>query len=760
MSDEKAAAAAVAPSDLEAIDWAAVESGAAIVQPLQLKRPDLAMSMFEDDSWSLRPMDVSRGVVQNLHWKPGPKKQQYRIPLHLIKPFKRIVWLSINRPAPVSYLGASNARTWLSAASIQDRFGALRRFAHFLGQHDIAELRDISGDLLDEYVTVLLADKSGSLEWAGDQSLGPVAAIAHLAGDLPDADHMVVPTWSQRGVDAGGRTRGSDNSKAIIHPDTFAPLLWWSQRIVQCAPDIIAAVEWLNATQRRPQPPECSRDGLDAVEQLVTSRGGVLPQGETGLVAAQYLVALHGGRIHTSDFRHWRRLRGGSYRMDPDLPQPIPVSVACTIEGRPWLPLIDFRDIREGKLLRVLQAAAAVLICTCTGMRGEECRKLVRGALRTVPRPDGACSYRIDGRIFKGVRDDNDQQCRDGKPWVWATIKPGADAIMALERLAEATGSNSLISHPDLRRPDQRRAGAGYGESVQVEVTAQNIARWIAELSEFANELRATLGLTKVHHIATDPAGNVTLDRFRRSVAWHIVNQPEGLAAAGVQFGHMKSTTTDGYASTITSGIAATMDKERTQALYNTLQDHANAAKTGMMASGPAAGRLGNALNRFAASQFPGTYADLSKKEARRLRSDPDMAVRDNPGHACLCLADPLKPETMACSRENDGEPNLNDCRTYCGNRVYTDATVAEDKREAAQLRARIHGVNPLLAARIDKRIRHLEVHIAEHETKALPLLTIMTAEQAKEVNALEGNKHSNPGPSDATNSSEKGYLA
>jgi hypothetical protein len=36
-------------------------------------------------------------------------------------------------------------------------------------------------------------------------------------------------------------------------------------------------------------------------------------------------------------------------------------------------------------------------------------------ALRTVPRPDGSYSYRIDGRIFKAVRDDNDQQDRGGK---------------------------------------------------------------------------------------------------------------------------------------------------------------------------------------------------------------------------------------------------------------------------------------------------------------------------------------------------------
>jgi len=158
-----------------------------------------------------------------------------------------------------------------------------------------------------------------------------------------------------------------------------------------------------------------------------------------------------------------------------------------------------------------------------------------------------------------------------------------------------------------------------------------------------------------------------------------------------------------------------------------------------MKASGPATKQLGKTLNRFVAKRFPGTYADLSKKDERRLRSDPDLAVRENPGHGCLCLANPLKPETMACSRENDGEPNRNDCKTYCGNRVYTDATVAEDKEEAAQLRTRIKNANPILAARIGKRIRHLEEHIADHETTALPLVDIMAAERAKTRSAAAG---------------------
>ena len=698
------------------VDWAAVEAGPVIVHPLRLKRPDLPRSVFADDTWSLRPMEVTRGTIQNLHWIPGPKAQKHPFPTHLIDPFKRVMWLIINRPAPASYLAGNNARRWPAASSVSQRFAALRHFAHFLGQHEITQLTDVSYDLLDSYATSVLSDESRSSQAAKAQGLGYVAVMAHLAEYLPAADRMVEPTWF--GQNLGGRTRGADNSKEIVHPDTFAPLLWWSQQILTCAPDIVAAVKWLIAALSRPQPKEKTRSGYDAVEQIVASHGGILPQGEiSGHVAAHYLIALHDADIHIRDFSGWRSQRGGTYSVNPDLPQPIPVPVTCQIEGRPWLPLIDYRDIR--KLQRILQAAAGILICTCTGMRGEECTKLQRSALRIVPRPDGARSYRIDGRIFKAVRDDDDQQDRGGKQWVWATIKPGADAIEALERLADVTGSNGLMAQADSRN--------------QPGVTSATMTRWINELIEYANGLRTALDVDHIHHIAPDPAGNVTLDRFRRSVAWHIVNQPDGLAAAGVQFGHMQSTTTDGYASTITSGIAATMDEERTRALYTTLQDHAIAAKNGMKVSGPAAKQLGKAFNRYGAKQFPGTYADMSTKDERRLRSDPDLAVRENPGHGCLCLANPLKPGTMACSRENDGEPNRNDCKTFCGNRVYTDATIADDKEEASQLRLRIKNANPILAARVSNRIRHLEEHIAEHEGTALPLLEIMTTEQVKE---------------------------
>ncbi|GAT03787.1 uncharacterized protein RMCFA_3899 [Mycolicibacterium fortuitum subsp. acetamidolyticum] len=721
--------------DLEPIDWDSVQAGPVVTNPLRLKYPDLPMSMFSDDSWSLRPMGVTPGSLQNLHWIPGPRDQKTPIPEVLIPAFKRVFWLFINRRAPAAFLGVSNTREWPAPSTIATRFHALRHFGAFLGEHEITRFCEIDAELLDSYATKLIAGETRKSITATGTHLGYVAAISYLHNYLPTADHMIQPTWSNKNLDHR-RSRGADNSKEIIHPDTFAPLLWWSQQMLKCAPDVLAAVRWLNTAGSRPQPKQGSKESLDAVGAIVSSYGGVLPAGGDGYAAGVYLAAHSGGRCNGKDFRQWQKVRGGTYSTDSSLSQPIPVAVTCAIEGRPWLPFIDFRDV--GKLHRAVLAAGAVLICACSGMRGDECAKLPRGALRIVPRPDGATSYRIDGRIYKGVSDKNRRQDPNGKEWVWATIKPGADAAATLDRLAEASESDLLIHFPHSRRhPDPRNPASACTDLVKPEVTTANLTRWISEFIEFANELCTSLGLHEAHRIAPDPAGNVTLDRFRRSVAWHIVNQPEGLLAAGVQFGHMKSTTTDGYASTITSGMAATMDQERTRALYTTLQNHANSAKTGMRASGPAAKRLGNALNRFTAAQFPGTYADMTRKDERRLRNDPDMVVRENPGHTCLCLADPMKPETMACSQENDGEPNRNDCKTYCGNRVYTDATVAADIAEAVQLRTKLDNVNPILASRIRGRIEHLEAHIAEHDSTALPLRQIMTLEEAKAESAL-----------------------
>ncbi len=123
--------------DMDTVDWAVVESGPVIVHQLRLKRPDLPMNKFSDGVWSLRPMGAPRGgELQTLRWLPGGGgvEQQFSFPAHLVNSFKRIVWLSINRPTPVSHLADTTARQWPAASSIAQRFGAFRHFGQYLGQ--------------------------------------------------------------------------------------------------------------------------------------------------------------------------------------------------------------------------------------------------------------------------------------------------------------------------------------------------------------------------------------------------------------------------------------------------------------------------------------------------------------------------------------------------------------------------------------------------------------------------------------------------
>ncbi|MGH3639397.1 MAG: hypothetical protein ACRDUX_10235, partial [Mycobacterium sp.] len=165
MSNPVAEAIDLAASiDLNVVDWTDVECGPVVVHELRLKRPDLPMSTFPEGVWSLRPMDAPRGGLQTLRWLPGGAgvEQQYSFPPHLVNSFKRIVWLFINRPSPVSYLAGNNAREWPAASSIIQRFNALRHFGHYLGEHDVARLCDVTIDLLDSYAMELIADETRS----------------------------------------------------------------------------------------------------------------------------------------------------------------------------------------------------------------------------------------------------------------------------------------------------------------------------------------------------------------------------------------------------------------------------------------------------------------------------------------------------------------------------------------------------------------------------------------------------------------------
>lgn len=709
-------AAAAVLAESTGLDWASVQTGPCIVTQARIRGDQSsAIDAFGDDTWNLAPMGIDGVQRQNIWWKPanrGLRTQSRPFPAHFIDAFKRLTWLIINYQTPTSILGTSNANSWRSPGSIIGRINTWREFAHFLGCHQVARLSDVSTDLLDMFANELISDDSRSSMSKKALDLSYVAEVAGYAKWLPASDALTTPSWVGQPLNL--ESRGGENRKEIIDPDTFAPLMWWSTQIMACAPDVIAAITahtGMRAILASKVSPGSEQQRMDQVAHIVASRGGVLPGKEKDggvLPAGQYLAAFHGG-VHAKDFGLWVRKYGGSFTVDPAILQPLPIPVIGTIEGKQWLPCLDWRDVVA--LHRIVMGAAAVLIAACSGMRGSECLNLPLQCLRTIRRPDGADSYRIDGRTRKGKRDDDDQHSLEGTEWIWATIKPGAAAIETLQSLAEVTGSPRLFLNPN----DQ--GGQGGGNIVRT----QTASYWIAQLMDFANERSIALDLPG-HDIPADPGGHIQLDRFRRTVAWHIVNQPQGLIAAGVQFGQLHASTTEGYSGYKNSGIAATMNQERSQALYSTLAAHHQAAMTGERASGPAAGRVSKALasfaTKFADPEFPGTFVRLGRREQRALETDPDIQLHQVPGKFCLCM---FRTETAACE-PRDGQPDRAECKDGCANRAYTDTTVAQTRQFIDIIRKESVDASAPMRRRYEATIDRALDRIAEHERMASPL--------------------------------------
>lgn len=179
-------------------------------------------------------MGAKRGALRNLHWVPGPKKQEYSVPPHLVASFKRVVWLMINKPAPDVYLAGRNGRRWIAPSSIGTRFAAFRHYADFLGEQGVERLSDVSQDLLDTYATFLLSSVTRASQSAAAQRLGYVGCIAFLADYLPGRgsnDRTLLVGQEPRGRAEGGRQQQGDHSSeylrsaALSGRSNFSPAL-------------------------------------------------------------------------------------------------------------------------------------------------------------------------------------------------------------------------------------------------------------------------------------------------------------------------------------------------------------------------------------------------------------------------------------------------------------------------------------------------------------------------------------------------------
>jgi len=288
----------------------------------------------------------------------------------------------------------------------------------------------------------------------------------------------------------------------------------------------------------------------------------------------------------------------------------------------------------------MLQAACYIVCAYLTGMRDSEVQAMRRGCLSLVRSADGIIErHQVRSVAYKG-------QSSQGEPATWIAIAPVADAITVLEQLSgrasAARGADTLWPVLVLRPGSKTHISA-------------EIVRQLNAYRDHLNTLFGTPAEPAVPPGVDGRPWRITTRQFRRTIAWHIANRPFGTVAGMIQYKHASIAAFEGYAGTSRSGFHAEVEAEHRLGQLDDIVAYFDERQTGAALSGPAAARIGQALDAVAdeLQPLPGMIADrgrlrtLLASNARRLHVGILADCFFDPATA-LCLRQATDPDRTA----------------------------------------------------------------------------------------------------------------
>lgn len=656
------------------------------------------VARYGDPIWCLHPLIENPSALRSrIHWANFPDSFREEC--------RYLAYRLVNDELPALFLARRSAawRARLSADCCHQtvlHWAELTKWCHWNG---MSTLRDLPGDgWLDYHRFVMAKGLSRSSVRQRLSSMQRLWVFDHT-GRCPLG--IAEPPWSREGCDdylPAASSRG-ENTTDPISPATMGPLLIWALRVVEdFADDILGA--WRECARMMAVPKhgdnEVGRPKLEAYLQILKLMRLPVPTiqqgGGTGF-ATTYIAGLTNATRsqvqHALDADpYWDKVKDSR----PG-PCPLPVDVTGSLDGRPWAEAIDFEE--AGVLMRHLGTAAFIVITYLTGMRPGEVLGLRSGCC---PDPDTG-RHLIDGHEFKTARDEDGNHLSRGLPRTvpWVAIPPVVSAIRVLERMVPADAllfdsqAHHFLAH--------RRAAKGSLTLYAFRDRVEDFATWASSLAERLDRPHET--------VPADPAGLIGTARFRRTLAWHIARRPGGLVALAIQYGHMRTAVSAGYASRSRDGIHTLLDIETARATADTLASLHEDLASGVGVSGPAAQRL-----IHAAAQAPAFAGAITTgRQARALLSNPLLTVHDNPRALAMCV---YNRDKALCRRiQDDDAPRLDRCVATCTNIARTDHHAVQLTARAAELEQQADsGALPSpLAARLRQQAGRLRGHAEHH---------------------------------------------
>ncbi|MFD4659677.1 integrase [Kitasatospora sp. NPDC058444] len=667
------------------------------------------LSIYADDDWSLAPMIANPGAARvRIDWSP--------VPAALREEMRLAAWMMINTELPAGVLVGHPAwHSRLGPHGIYDTVRRWHRFAHWLTEQGIPSLAGCTADSFTAYAAHH-ANRPGATR--GDATKELVALTRLWAFDAASAAPAgpAMPPWQRYGVDdylpavpAVGR---GENSREPLAEGTIGPLLIWALRMVDdFAADILAARQEAQDLTERAEQTAGTRESMARLARYLdrlVERGEPVParrhKGEHQ-VSLIYIAAQAGcpPRQVNSHLATDRRKGLRDYLRSRPGRCPLSTQVTGTVGGRPWAEALDFTEIPQ--LMRHLATACFIVLAYLTGMRPGEVMALESGCC---PEPDPPGRYLIHGRVFKGVLDPDGNHHSPGQirevPWV--AIAPVVSAIRVLEHIAP----DGLLF--DTAAHTVPRGRAATGRTIHLQAMRTRIEDFAAFASDLARRL------DRPHEVVpADPHGAIGTARFRRSLAWHIARRPGGLVALAVQYGHLRTAVSAGYAARGRDGIHELLNIETARATADTLTTLNDDLAAGAGISGPAARRA-----IHAAAQAPAFAGSVRTHRQALDILNQALTVHDNPQAFLMCV---YQRDRALCHRTDITDaPRLDRCRPACANIARTDRHADDLVRHAQTLekQAASHAVPGPLADRLASRAARLRGIADHHEHNRISL--------------------------------------
>lgn len=644
---------------------------------------------FGDDVWTVRFFSNNPSMQNvSIPWRTFP--QQYA------EHFRTAVWALFNLPAPDEFLAdrTGPAVSTLSALRIYHSAMDYRLLALWLEARGVGRVTDLDAVLMADYALYLKAERRIKQGTAVNH-LSALTRLWLVGVQMPHLALAGVPPWVSGNVGdhlpLADRARGENDTEPIATP-TISALLGAAMSIIEDgSTPILQALELHRAIHGHPRKQVGPGTGAATLRTYLE---------DLARAGASFPMKTH-SRDLAKDCTYIAYVTGASldsvyaWAKGPEVGRYAAECGAITMVGLGGVGLmpdeIPLTEIPTYALL--LRSACFVVVTYLTGMRTGEALALEVGSMHASNSNGGWML--INSRTFKGARDKNGNHDSNGmmRAAPWVAISPVIKAIQTLEGLVEGQG----LLFPS----------AQYVKNAGRSASISTVADGVTQLIEWVNAKSPGT-------IPTDPAGRVAPIRFRRTLAWHIANQPGGLVALAVQYGHLRTAISEGYASRVRSGIEDMVEYETARTIATSLSEVAEAMAMGEGVSGPAAARFVTAL-RVQAHEFNGIVT--SQRQARSLLNNTELSVYQNDQALVWCN---FRRETALCLTHSDPDqtatPRLDRCRAHCSNVARTDSQSGQLRAEADRLQQQAAVLPRPSAERLLMRAQDLKSRADGHD--------------------------------------------